>query len=251
MKKITRRKSSKQNRTNTSADKWTEQNELLRGPGKMSPYDLHSSTSTRNKFKIPEVYRNAVRLHHDQKPLHETKRKFIYDRFEVPGMDLMPPVEIFAEQHFPRKRRSPHFEKYAENGNRFINEVADELDIDDGIQALRISKAVLHAVRDRLPASDAVQFAQGLPMMIKAIYFDQYDISKTPVLIHDDLEFLEFIREKNRFGAISDFKSPRDVMDALRAVFRVLENNMDYGQVAQIVKLLPRDIRYMIDMIVF
>jgi hypothetical protein len=81
-----------------------------------------------------------------------------------------------------RKGKKPlNFEEYASEGNRFVNEVARELNTDRNTAA-RILRVVLHAVRDRLPADDAIQFAQGLPIALKGVFIDQYDPSRTPVV---------------------------------------------------------------------
>lgn len=145
-----------------------------------------------------------------------------------------------------KSSRSINFEEYAGEGNRFINEVAYELGTGRD-KAARITRAVLHALRDRLPPDDAVQFAQGLPMALKGIFFDQYDISKAPVIIRGRDRFIDFVCSKDRFTAAYDFPDRQSVQEALRAVFFVLENNMDYGQVHQIKNMLNKEIVNLIE----
>ncbi len=203
-------------------DRWQEDNLRLRAPGKFSSYDLHETRGGLNMHKHTEEFIDSV------------------------NVDFLPGALKKSRKRF-HGRRSPNLGKYVEAGNRFINEVCSELGIEDGQQALRITRAVLHAVRDRLLPDDAVQFAQGLPMMIKGIYFDQYDLSKTPVRIRDAEEFLSFVREKDRFGAVEDFRSPKDVVIAMQAVFRVLENNMEYRQVEQVKDELPAEVQAMLE----
>ena len=137
--------------------------------------------------------------------------------------------------------KSMNFENYAAEGNRFINEVADELDVDRN-RAARVTRAVLHAIRDRIPADDAIQFAQGLPMALKGVFIEGYDISLTPIVIRNPKNFIDFIYSKNGKAAHSDFPSGQYVIEALRGVFRVLERNMDYGQVHQIKNLINAEI---------
>src|SRR5688572_26481119 len=114
--------------------------------------------------------------------------------------------ESFDDHRAQRRStlRTMNFEKYAAEGNRFINEVAYELNIDRN-KAARITRAVLHAVRDRIPPVDAVQFAQGLPMALKGIFFDQYDISHAPVVIRHPGEFFDYVRIKDGQSADWDF----------------------------------------------
>lgn len=145
-----------------------------------------------------------------------------------------------------RRIHSLNFKDYAIEGNRFINDVAHELNCGRDTAA-RITRAVLHAVRDRVPADDAVQFAQGLPMALKGVFFDQYDISKTPVIIRSAQGFIEYIREKNRFAAIVDFPYPQNVVRGIQAVFRVLRQHMDHGQVQQIINIMPGEVQNIIN----
>lgn len=140
------------------------------------------------------------------------------------------------------KRGSLNFDRFAAEGNRFINEVALELDVNRN-SAARITRAVLHAVRDRLAPDDAVQFAQGLPMALKGVYFDQYDISDTPVIIRHADEFIDYVVGKNKLSADADFPNDEAVIEALRAVFRVLEAHMDEGQVREVKILVGKEIR--------
>jgi uncharacterized protein (DUF2267 family) len=156
-----------------------------------------------------------------------------------------------AEQAQQRKRgnnrrHAMDFEQYASEGNRFIHEVAYEL-YSDRNKAARVLRAVLHAIRDRLPADDAIQFAQGLPMALKGIFIDQYDISKTPVVIRNPEKFLDFIYQKNGISAQRDFPDRESVVDALQAVFFVLSNHMDYGQVEHIKRMLNKELVMLIE----
>lgn len=146
----------------------------------------------------------------------------------------------------PNKNKSMNFEEYASEGNRIIHEVAFELGTDRN-RAARVLRAVLHAVRDRIPPDDAIEFAQGLPMALKGIYIDRYDISKTPVRIRTREKFIDFIYSKSGITAPIDFPDRESVVEGLHAVFIVLESNMDYGQVHQIKRMMNIDIVDLID----
>lgn len=139
------------------------------------------------------------------------------------------------------KPKPLNFEEYASQGNRIIHEIAEELGTDRD-RAARITRAVLHALRDRLPPDDAIEFAQGLPMALKGVYIDRYDISRTPVTIRSRKGFIEFIYSKAGLSAPVDFPNANAVAEALQTVFFVLERNMSYGQVKQIKNLLNREI---------
>jgi uncharacterized protein (DUF2267 family) len=148
-----------------------------------------------------------------------------------------------------RRREKKHplnLERFASEGNRFIKDVAFELGISRN-SAARIIKAVLHAVRDRLPPDDAVEFSQGLPMFLKAVYFDQYDLSRTPVVIRRAHDFLDFIFYKDEMSASADFPTANSVERALKGVFNVLELYMDHGQIEQVKHIMGGEIRELIE----
>jgi uncharacterized protein (DUF2267 family) len=142
--------------------------------------------------------------------------------------------------------RSMNFEKYAAEGNYFINQVAGELNVDRNMAA-RITRSVLHAVRDRLPAGDAIEFAQGLPMALKGVFIDQYDLSAAPVVIRHPGQFIDYVCYLDGRSALRDFPHPRFVEDGISAVFRVLERTMDFGQVAQIKRMMNDEIAYLFE----
>jgi uncharacterized protein (DUF2267 family) len=155
--------------------------------------------------------------------------------------------ESYSAPQRPHRMQSMNFERYAAEANHFINEVAAELGTDNRSKAARITRAVMHALRDRLIPDEAVQFSQGLPMALKSVYFDQYDISKTPVKIRNQNDFLNYIRSKNRLSEMEDFPDQDAVAEGLRAVFAVLEEHLDFGQVNKIKRLLPATIVHLIE----
>ena len=138
------------------------------------------------------------------------------------------------------------FEHYAADGNRLVNELALELRCGRK-RAFRIFRTILQALRDRLPPDDAIEFAQGLPMALKGVFIDQYDISKTPVIIRRADDFLNFIYLKAGKRAYIDFPDKDAIRKSLSAVFFILENHMDYGQIFNVKNLLNREIVEMIE----
>jgi uncharacterized protein (DUF2267 family) len=138
-----------------------------------------------------------------------------------------------GERRKKRRGDTLNFLHFAEEGNHFIGEVARELKVSRS-SAARITKAVLHAVRDKLPPDDAIEFAQGLPMALKAVYIEQYDISSAPVAIRHPHDFLDYIFYKDEFSADYDFPNDDSVERGAQGVFSVLKRYMDRGQIYQL-----------------
>lgn len=136
------------------------------------------------------------------------------------------------------------FEKYAQDGNRFINELAKELNWpDDRDRAARVLRAVLYAIRDMLPAAENLQLTAQLPMMLKSVYLDGYTL-RTPEHKprHVD-DFLEHVKRHCGRTSTNDFKTPYDVENAVRTVFNTLRQYVSPGEMEDIIAHLPRDIK--------
>ena len=54
--------------------------------------------------------------------------------------------------------------------------------------------AVLHALRDRLTVEEATQFAAQLPMLVRGLYYTEWDPSRVPQKMSKD-EFLQRVRQ--------------------------------------------------------
>lgn len=139
------------------------------------------------------------------------------------------------------------FENYLHDSNAFTNEVAKELGTENKDRARRITRAVFHSVRDRLPLAEAIHFGQQLPMIWKGIYFDQLSPGKNPVKIRDQAHFIEFIISKDYGSEIEDFKSENDVRQALHAVFAALEHTIDKGVLEHVKGALHKEILDLIE----
>jgi uncharacterized protein (DUF2267 family) len=221
-------------------ERWQNENIGLRA-GKGSTYDTYNIKGDGQGWHASERFGERAMRDSGSGHVYNTEQR------EFALREGYNAVHHNHDRSGQKKRiRSMNFEEYAAEGNRFINEVARELDCDRDTAA-RVTRAVLHAVRDRIPGNDAVQFAQGLPMALKGVYFDRYDISRTPVIIRSAGEFISFVRDKDRFAAIVDFPYPQNVVKGIRAVFRVLQRNMDHGQVQQIINIMPLEVQEMID----
>src|ERR1700730_15490584 len=55
-------------------------------------------------------------------------------------------------------------------------------------------RAVLHALRDRLTVEEAAQFAAQLPMLVRGLYYTEWDPSRVPPKRSND-EFLQRVRQ--------------------------------------------------------
>ncbi len=137
-----------------------------------------------------------------------------------------------------------NFEKYAEKGNLFVKELAQELGCPDNKKkAGRILKAVLKALRNRLSHEESMHLLAQLPMCIKAIYVDGWKLSETPEKIKNVSEFVEEVMKYDRPRAQQDFADKEEAIKAIKAVFRVIKRHISDGEAQDVEAELPKQLK--------
>lgn len=121
--------------------------------------------------------------------------------------------------------------------NAWLDAVCDELHTDDRQEAYRTLRAVLHTLRDRLIPDEAVHLGAQLPMVVRGLYFEGWKPSATPT--DDDLDaFAGRVRDE-----LEDRPGVPDPERKIRAVFAVLADRIDPGEIGDVVRSLPKTIR--------
>lgn len=137
---------------------------------------------------------------------------------------------------------SMNFEDYQKDAKTWLHQLCDYLGIDDEQKAARIFKAVLHAIRDRIPSGEAVHLAAQLPIIWKGIYFDGFTLHNNPVRIRNEEQWLEFIRSKDAFAEQADFPTLDHVYYAFQDVMNFLRDHISEGQYNQIAQAIHSEI---------
>jgi uncharacterized protein (DUF2267 family) len=102
-------------------------------------------------------------------------------------------------------------------------------------QSYAALRAVLHALRDRLTVDEAAQFAAQLPLLVRGIYYDGWDPSRTPIRM-SQAEFL--LRVRRAFPYDVDGGMPQLVHSVLHA----LRRHVSHGEWEDIQAALPGDL---------
>lgn len=130
-----------------------------------------------------------------------------------------------------------HFEKFTREFEQWLWSIAGDMDMDDrpdiAFQALR---SVLHAIRDRVIPSEVFDLSAQLPLMIRGVFFEGYNLKDKPDKYNAD-EFLEII-EQGFYGNTSV-----DAEVALSAVLKVLYEKVSEGEMEDIYGGMPKDIK--------
>lgn len=128
-------------------------------------------------------------------------------------------------------------ERSAEKAHVWINDVAEQLGTEDHQLAYRALRAYLHVLRDRLPVDEAAQLAAQLPELIRGIYYEGWDPSRTPVKYRDFAEVL------SRVTSEAVLAGETEASLAVSACASVLRRHVSAGEVEDIRSILPEDLR--------
>jgi uncharacterized protein (DUF2267 family) len=128
------------------------------------------------------------------------------------------------------------FDRTLQTTNTWLGEIMRDLDVDRHV-AWKVLSVVLHKLRDRLPVDLAAHLGSQLPMLVRGVFYDQYQPARQPT---DCRTLEEFASEVDQW--LSDTR-PLDPQSAVQAVFRVLSHHVPEGQLEKVRGALPSSIR--------
>jgi uncharacterized protein (DUF2267 family) len=130
------------------------------------------------------------------------------------------------------------FDKTLETTHIWLKEIMEDIGPDRHV-AWHVLSVVLQRIRDRLPLPLAAHLGAQLPMLIRGVYYDQFDPNGLPGDRMTREQFIEDITE-----GLSDTR-PVDPLVAIGSVFGVLRRHISEGQIRKVCDALPRSIRQM------
>jgi uncharacterized protein (DUF2267 family) len=128
------------------------------------------------------------------------------------------------------------FDTTVQETHRWINVVMEELETDNRRMAFAVLRAVLHVLRDRIGAANAVHLGAQLPMLLRGAYYEDWHMAGAPTREHHLGPFLDQVGRHLTPWPVAPW-------EATRAVFVAMTERLDGGEVAKLIGLLPREIR--------
>lgn len=128
------------------------------------------------------------------------------------------------------------FDKTIQTTNSWLNEITEVLGPDRQL-AWKVLSTVLHKLRDRLPVDVAAHLGAQLPLLVRGVYYDQFQPAKQPSSCRDLDEFVAEVQEW-----LTDVR-PVNAKDAVDAVFAILSRHVPEGQLVIVMNSLPGSIR--------
>lgn len=121
--------------------------------------------------------------------------------------------------------------------NHWLKRLESDHHFTDRHHAYSALRAVLHALRDRLTVEQAVHLGAQLPILVRGIYYEGWHISAKPA---SDRQVDEFAA---RVGEELPPQFPRDAVGTTQAVFDLLWQELDPGEIAKVIDTLPVPLR--------
>jgi uncharacterized protein (DUF2267 family) len=128
------------------------------------------------------------------------------------------------------------FDKTLQTTHIWLDEIMEKMGPDRQV-AWHLLRAVLHALRDRLPIGLMAHLGAQLPLLVRGVYYDQWNASEENLKQRSREEFLD------RVAAELKGTRPINVVDGVRAVFQVLNHHVEPGQVQKVRDALPEPVR--------
>ncbi len=123
----------------------------------------------------------------------------------------------------------------------WLNELCKELGWSEKSRANLLLHETLHAIRDFLTVDEAADLASQLPVLVRGVFYEGWNPSKTPVKPRNKSDLLA--RISARFS-----KQPiEDPEKAVAAVFSLLRRHVAGGEIDQVRHALRRSIQEMWD----
>jgi uncharacterized protein (DUF2267 family) len=120
----------------------------------------------------------------------------------------------------------------------WLADIARALDTDDRRYTYRALRAWLHTLRDRLTVDAAVKLAAQLPELLRGVYYDGWEPSRTPIKYGPDEYAVRFAFEARIPVA--------DVSEAAPAVAGALARHLSPGQLDEALAQLPVALRVLV-----
>lgn len=130
------------------------------------------------------------------------------------------------------------FTKTTQKSMELVKRVQKEAHLDDEHKAFQAMRATLKALRDRIPVEEAADLGAQLPILITGYFYEGWKPAATPTKERTQQEFLDRIRDY-----LPELNTQIDAEHAARSVFKVLQEVISEGEIEDILKTLPEELR--------
>lgn len=131
------------------------------------------------------------------------------------------------------------FERALQKADSWIDDLASSLGWEDRHRTYEALGSVLHVLRDRLPVRKAVDLGAQLPLLIRGLYYQSWDVSVSPEKYRHADDFLRHIRGQLTQRRLDPIPEERLV----ESVASLMADRLSVGELECVCRSLPPEIR--------
>lgn len=136
------------------------------------------------------------------------------------------------------QRTTESFATTVQESSLWLQSVGDKVAArGDKDLAWAVLGAALHALRDRLQPGAAIHLGAQLPMLIRGLYYEHWRVNPEAPRERHKEQFFDHVRKELPAGRQLDAET------AVRAVFGVLHDKIDPGEIAKLTRQMPKELR--------
>lgn len=133
-------------------------------------------------------------------------------------------------------------EKYLNHSGEWMNKIAAEMEVSPE-KAFRITRAILHAIRNQISVEESFQWMSQMPIIWKGMYVDGWNLNQPFERIHHLNDWLNSIRAEEVTSAAVDFGNDIQMRETLTGFFHALSKKMSRQQLLQLSDLFTEEIK--------
>ncbi|MGI9542924.1 MAG: DUF2267 domain-containing protein [Cyclobacteriaceae bacterium] len=136
------------------------------------------------------------------------------------------------------------FKEYALEAQQFVEELAEALGHPQNTdKTLRVLKAVLHTIRDRIIIQESFQFMAQLPTFLKALYVDNWKYQDKPLKFKTKAGLREALIDSEHLLDPDDFVNEELAIFIFRTVVAKLRKYISDGELQDVISEFPAELK--------
>lgn len=129
------------------------------------------------------------------------------------------------------------FDRAVQETNVWLKSLMGKLSTEDRHVAYFALRAALHALRDRIGPGNTVHLGAQLPLLIRGLYYEGWRMEAGQTRERHTHAFLAQVRKE--LNGRADIDAER----AARAVFEVMWDHVDPGEIAKVINMFPAELQ--------
>lgn len=143
-----------------------------------------------------------------------------------------------------------NLEKYLNHAGEWMNVVAKEMNVSRD-KAFRITRSILHSIRNQISIDESFQWMSQMPMLWKGMYVDGWNLNLPFERKHRLHDWFNSIREQDGGTAAIDFGNDMQMHTTVSAFFHAISKKMNHDSLIHLANLFTEEIQFFLKQAVY